>query len=186
MWLLMLRPFFIIRLSKSIYKFGYKCIGQHIGYRLSNIKNYRLSFWLNFSYRWIPNWMSHLDVLEKSRTAVHPAAVGLAGSSSKKCVRLSDHCCQLVAKWSCDVIAWWRHFITFHKTVFLRRIHNMITQISAKYLFFKVILFIKKLCEQNILICKSNISNISLWSYFFTTLIYWTVNLHKLGYKVTT
>ncbi len=26
----------------------------------------------------------HLDVLEKSRTAVHPAAVGLAGSSSKK------------------------------------------------------------------------------------------------------
>ncbi len=26
----------------------------------------------------------HLDVLEKSRPAVHPAAVGLAGSSSKK------------------------------------------------------------------------------------------------------
>ncbi len=26
----------------------------------------------------------HLDVLEKSRTAVHPAAIGLAGSSSKK------------------------------------------------------------------------------------------------------
>ncbi len=26
----------------------------------------------------------HLDVVEKSRTAVYPAAVGLAGSSSKK------------------------------------------------------------------------------------------------------
>ncbi len=35
--------FFLIRLSKSIYKFGYRFIGQHIGYRLSNIKNYRVS-----------------------------------------------------------------------------------------------------------------------------------------------
>ncbi len=41
-WLLMMR-FFLIRLSKSIYKFGYRYIGQHIGYRLSNMKNYRLS-----------------------------------------------------------------------------------------------------------------------------------------------
>ncbi len=35
----------------------------------------------------------HLDVLEKSRTAVHLAAIGLAGSSSKKNVRLSDAEC---------------------------------------------------------------------------------------------
>ncbi len=34
---------FLIRLSKSIYKFGYRFIGQHIGYRHSNIKNYQLS-----------------------------------------------------------------------------------------------------------------------------------------------
>ncbi len=30
-WLLMMTPFFLIRLSKSIYKFGYRFIGQHIG-----------------------------------------------------------------------------------------------------------------------------------------------------------
>ncbi len=33
--------FFII-LSKSIYKFGYRFIGQHIGYRLLNINHYRI------------------------------------------------------------------------------------------------------------------------------------------------
>ncbi len=44
--------FFLIRFSKSIYKFGYRFIGQHIGYRLSNIKNYR--YRPNVSYRSIP------------------------------------------------------------------------------------------------------------------------------------
>ncbi len=46
--------FFLIRLSKSIYKFGYRFIGQHIGYRLSNIKDYR--YRPKCSYRCIPNF----------------------------------------------------------------------------------------------------------------------------------
>ncbi len=44
----------LIRLSKSIYKFGYRFIGQHISYRLSNIKNYRCR--PKWSYRCIPNF----------------------------------------------------------------------------------------------------------------------------------
>ncbi len=44
----------LIRLSKSIYKFGYRFIGQHIGYRLSNIKNYRCR--PKLSYRCIRNF----------------------------------------------------------------------------------------------------------------------------------
>jgi len=33
----------VIRLSKKEYKFGFRFICRYIGYRLSNIKNYRLS-----------------------------------------------------------------------------------------------------------------------------------------------
>ncbi len=39
----MIKTCFLIRLSKSILQIGYSFIGQHIGYRLSNIKNDQLS-----------------------------------------------------------------------------------------------------------------------------------------------
>ncbi len=39
----MMIPFFNQALKKSIYKCGYRFIGQHFDYRLSNIKNYRSS-----------------------------------------------------------------------------------------------------------------------------------------------